>query len=334
MHLPAQNQEIRLINRPNGKISPTDFAAADTPLHPPQDDQVIVKVRWLSMDTYLQERATSNAMGPMVPLGDRMVGRGLGVVVSGPLKTGTLVRGEFGWQRYATVRASELTPVENTSVPETWHLSALGTPGLTAWLGLHHWLLAGKPKTQGKTILISSAAGTVGTIAGQLARAEGLDVVGIAGGAKKCARLQELGFRATIDRHTVTDWPHAIQQAAPAGVDYYFDNTGGKILEAAVQCANAGARLLLCGHSGEYDGPSASISSQTVLYKRLSLQGFLVWDYADAFPEAAEALAQAAAQGSIQLDETIHHGLASAPAALRAMLDGNGIGKHLVRLED
>lgn len=334
MSLTLKNQEIRLIRRPDGKVSADDFSVVDTCVAAAQAGEVVVKVRWLSMDTYLQERAASDAMGPIVPLQGRMVGRGLGTVIEGALPAGTLVRGEFGWQRYATVSAADLVAIPATSTPETWHLSVLGTPGLTAWLGLHNCLLRNGPDHKGKTLLISSAAGTVGTIAGQLALHSGLTVVGIAGGPKKCARLKELGFHAAIDRHMVTNWADALRTAAPQGIDYYFDNVGGEILEAAVQCANSGARLLLCGHSSSYDGQGARIHSQDILYKRLKIEGFLVWEHAAAFAQAGQALAKAVNAGHIKLDETIHHGLAAAPRALREMLDGHGTGKHLVRLEE
>lgn len=329
-----QNQEIRLVRRPRGRIDPDDFSLADTPVRQPEAGEVLVKVRWLSMDTYLHERASGDAMGPMVPLGARMVGRGLGTVVAGALPAGILVRGEFGWQRYATVPASEVAPAAPIDAPETWHLSVLGVPGLTAWIGLHHCLLQKNPDGGGKTLLVSSAAGTVGSLVGQLALEAGLRVAGIAGGPEKCARLRALGFHAAIDRREVGDWAEALRQALPEGIDFYFDNAGGEILEAAAQCAKTRGRLLLCGHSGEYQGRAGRIPSAQILYKRLCIEGFLVWDHAADFGRAGQALAQAVRKGGLQLDETIHHGLASAPAALPAMMDGRGVGKHLVRLED
>ena len=328
------NQEVRLVRRPGGTLHPDDFQTVDTEVQQPGPDQVLVKTRWLSMDPYLQERVSGDLVGPIVPLNSRMVGRGLGTVVSGALPAGTLVRGEFGWQRYATVRAADVVSLTPASGPETWHLSLLGVGGLTAWLGLHHCLLQKTFNGQGKTLLISSAAGTVGSIAGQLALKAGLKVVGIAGGAEKCAHLSQLGFHATIDRRGVTDWVAAISQAAPEGIDYYFDNSGAEILEAAVQCANARARLLLCGHSGEYEGYLGRLRSSDILYKRLCLEGFLVWDHAAEFAQAGQALALAARNGQVQVHETIHKGLANAPAALHALLKGEGMGKHLLRVED
>jgi len=328
------NQEIRLVRRPGGKVSFDDFSLVDTLVRPAQEGEVLVKVRWLSMDTYLQERASGDAMGPMVPLNGRMIGRGLGTVVGGTLPAGTLVRGEFGWQRYATVNAADLIQLPPSPVPETWHLSLLSIPGLSAWLGLHRCLLQNRLDHGRKTLLISSAAGTVGSIAGQLAVKCGLKVIGIAGGPEKCARLRDLGFAEVIDRHQVQNWHEAIRRAAADGIDFYFDNVGGKVLEAVVQSANARARLLLCGHSSEYESQGAQLHSQDILYKRLAIEGFLVWEHSDGFADAGRALAEAAAAGEIKLDETIHHGLANAPSALRDMLDGRGIGKHLVKLED
>lgn len=330
MNLKTSNSEIRLARRPGKEISADDFIQVDTAVVPPQADQVVVQVQWLSMDTYLYERTVNNDIGPMLPLGARMVGRGLGTVVAGSLPAGTLVSGELGWQEYATVAASGVTPLERDGTPETWHLSVLGAPGLTAWIALHKVLNL----TPGKTLLVSGAAGTVGSLVGQLALEMGLEVIGIAGGPEKCDRLLQNGFRAAIDRKATADesWPQAIQSAAPQGVDFYFDNAGGKIFEAAVQTINPRGHIILCGHSGEYTGHAARITATDLLYKGLTMHGFRVWDHSIWFTEARAALRQLLKQEKLHIKENIHAGLASAPAALGAMMAGKGLGKHVVKV--
>lgn len=326
----TRNFELRLKQRPGSDVSPDDFTLGDSPIEAPQAGQVLVKVEWLSMDTYLYERTIGDAMGPAIPLGSRMPGRALGTVVSGGLPAGTLVSGDFGWQKYATVDASAATALERNAAPDTWYLSALGAPGLTAWLALHKVL---KPAA-GKTLLVSGAAGTVGSLVGQLARELGLNVIGIAGGAERCKWLMQHGYQAVIDRKTVTDWKQAMLAAAPNGIDFYYDNAGGRILEAAVQAIAPGGRIVLCGHSGEYTSPTAKLTATDLLYKGLTLHGFRVWDFTAQFKEARAALLDLIIQKKLHMEETIHHGLASAPAAMDAMLNGNGLGKHLVKVHE
>lgn len=327
----SPNTEIRLLKRPVGKSAPGDFGLFDTAILEPGENQVLVKVRWLSIDTYLHERAVGSAMGPIVPLGTRMPGRGVGTVVAGSLPAGTQVSGEFGWQRYAVVDCANVVALPpDEPAAETWSLSVLGAPGLTAWLALNRVL---KP-VAGQTLLVSSAAGTVGSVLGQLAHHAGLNAIGIAGGAEKCAQLTALGFKSAIDRTSVQDWPSALHDAAPDGIDLYIDNVGGPILEAVVQAIKPKGKILLCGHSAEYAEPAARIATSDLLYKRASLQGFLVWDHTADFGQARAALCEALIAGTLTIRETRHEGLASAPSALRAMLDGQGSGKHLVRVED
>lgn len=319
--------EIHLVKRPRAVVDESDFALARAELPDLGEGQVLVRVLWLSIDPYLNELATSSRMRPMVPLGACMPGRGIAEVVAGPMPAGTLVSGEFGWREMAVVPANALTPVP-AGAPPTWSLSALGTPGLAAWIGLHEVLQA----QAGQVLLVSSAAGAVGAIAGQLARAAGLQVIGIASGPGKCAWLREAGFSAAIDRLQVENWPDALASAAPQGLDLYFDNTGGQILEAAVRSLNPGGAALLCGHSSEYTGPPARLPASAILYKRLKVQGFLVWDHAHRFAAARSGLQAAVARGELQLKETVHEGLASAPRALCDLLRGRGAGKHLVKV--
>ncbi|TAL76043.1 MAG: NADP-dependent oxidoreductase [Burkholderiaceae bacterium] len=331
MNKETKNAEIRLVRRPGKHLDPLDFSEVATSVEDPKAGQVLIKVLWLSMDTYLYERTVEDVMGPKVALNTRMVGRGVGIVMAGSMAPGTVVSGEFGWQKYATVNESAIAPVSHADVPKTWHLSVLGAPGLTAWTALHKVLRL----TAGKTLLVSGAAGTVGSIVAQLGVEAGLHVIGIAGGPEKCRALMQLGLQATIDRKSVGDWKQAITAAAPKGIDFYYDNAGGKILEAVVQVINARGHIVLCGHNSEYtSGKTAQITATDVLYKGLTVHGFRQFDHREEFAEGRADLVRLLQQKKLRINENIHEGLASAPSALRDMLEGNGFGKHLVKVQD
>ncbi len=316
-------QEIRLVRRPVGLARAEDFAAHEGPLRALAPGEALVEVRWLSIDPYLNERVTGDRVGPVVPVGGCMVGRGIGRVVEGALPAGTLVMGEVGWRRHAIVSASSLSPIGDSDLPETWNLGVLGVPGLTAWLALFDVAHA----RSGETLLLTSGAGTVGSIAGQLAREAGLRVIGIASGPAKCAWLRDIGFSAAIDRKAQADLPGAV-----GGFDVMLDLVGGRLLEMALRCAKPRARVVLCGHVSTYAGPAAMIDAGLVLYQRLRLEGFLVHDHASRFPMARAALLEGARSRRICVRETIHHGLEAAPSALACLLSGQGIGKHLVQV--
>jgi len=339
--MPMKNREIRLIRRPSGRARADDFAALDVDLPSLGEDQVLVRVRWLSIDPYLNERATGSRVGPMVALGGRMVGRGIGEVVEGAIfPEGTLVSGEFGWQKYAVKKVPDLVRIAELDIPETWHLSVLALPGLTAWLALFELGDAKKDDI----VLITSAAGTVGSIAGQLARDAGLRVVGIASGSAKAAWLRELGFAQVVDRSDAGSLEDAIQFAcrstsepeiaseATGGFDLILDQVGGSMLQAALPAAKPRARVILTGHVGAYGEASAAINPDFLLYQRLRVEGLLVHDHKHRFGVAREALLAAVRLGRLSMRETIHDGLAAAPAALAALLSGQGLGKHLVRM--
>lgn len=325
-----ENAELILSKRPGADVSSEDFSLVRSPVGKPGPGQALIRVDWLSMDTYLYQRTNSSVFGPALPIGTRIPGRGIGTVMAGELPAGTLVSGELGWQKYAIVDVSAVTPLERSSVPDTWHLSVLGAPGLTAWLGLNKLL----QPSAGQTLLISGAAGTVGSIAGQLATQLGLNVVGIAGGPEKCQWLKAHGFQSAIDRKSVTDWKLAIATAAPNGIDLYFDNAGGPILEAAIRNMNQRGRVLVCGHSSEYTMPAARLTGADLLYKGLTMYGFRLLDHVAHFKEARGTLAALAAQGKLYVEETIHAGLNAAPAAMDAMLKGQGLGRHLVKVHE
>ena len=336
-----KNREIRLMRRPSGRASADDFAAVDVDLPSVGEDEVLVRVRWLSIDPYLNERATGSLVGPMVALGGRMVGRGIGEVLDGAVfPEGTLVSGEFGWQECAVQKVTNLVRVSELDIPETWHLSVLALPGITAWLALFE---LGQAK-KGDVVLITSAAGTVGSIAGQLARDAGLRVVGIASGSAKISWLRELGFAEVVDRSETAPLEEAIRVACgttsqpetaikpSGGFDLLLDQVGGSMLQAVLLAAKPRARVILSGHVGAYGETNATINPDFLLYQRLRVEGLLVHDHKHRFGLAREALLAAARSGRLGMRETIHNGLDAAPAALAALLSGRGLGKHLVRV--
>lgn len=325
-----KNAEVRLARRPLGALSADDFVYEDAPVPALQPGQALVRVDWLSMDPYLFERMRSDAMGPALAPGQCIPGRGLGTVVEGEL-AGALVAGELGWRRYAAVDAAALTPLPPMpGVPDTWHLSVLGMPGITAWLILTQLLRA----EAGMTMLVSGAAGTVGALAGQLGRRMGLRILGIAGTPERAAWLRSHGYDVVLERCAVQDWRQALKAVAPEGLDLYFDNVGGRILEAAVDAMKPQGRVALCGHAAEYTEAAATLPAAALLYKRLTVQGFLVRDHLAQFGQAREAIAQVLREAPLYMGETVHEGLHSAPAALCAVLRGAGLGKHLVRVAD
>lgn len=319
--------EIRLLRRPTSRAAPSDFAARPCEARPPGDGEVLVVVQWLSIDPYLNERAIGDRAGAAVEPGEAMPCRGIGVVAAGALPAGTQVAGEFGWRTHATVPHASLRVIKpHAGVPTTWWLSALGMPGITAWLELHRIGTV----APGERIVVTSAAGTVGSLAVQLARDAGAEVVGVAGGPAKCAWVGQLGARA-LDR-TRPDFAEQLRQALRPGFDVLLEHTAGSHVAAMLACAREHARVVLTGHVAAYWGEHATIDADLVLARRLRVQGFLVHDHARHFDEARQALLELARAGRLQMRETVHEGLAAAPFALDALLAGRGIGKHLVRV--
>lgn len=322
-------QEIRLVRRPEGRSVAGDFALHDAPMPALRDGDALVELNWLSIDPYLHERAIGERAGPRVALGSCMPGRAIGRVIDGALPGGTLVVGELGWRSHAVAPASSLTPLpaDERLSPTCW-LGVLGVPGFTAWISLFrlHRLEAGQ------TLLVTSAAGTVGSIAVQLAHAAGARVVGIVGGTAKVEWLRGMGATA-VDRNDPRGLAHALADACQGGgADALLDLAGGPVLEAALACAKPRARVVLAGHVGSYGTREATIDADLVLSRRLTVHGLLIHDHAADFAAAREALRALALQGRVTVRETVHEGLSSAPAALQALLEGRGIGKHLVRL--
>jgi len=331
--MPEMNQQILLASRPDGAATAANFRSAETPLEALADGQVRVRNHFLSLDPYMRGRM-NDAKSYTAPqkLNEVMGGGTVGVVVesrNAKWQPGDTVLAGFGWQNYGTSDGSGMQKVDTTHVPLSAYLGAVGMPGVTAWYGLN---CICAPKS-GETIAVSAASGAVGSVVGQLAKRHGCRVVGIAGGAAKCGYVvDELGFDACVD-HKAGDIKDGLKAAAPDGVDGYFDNVGGTVLDAVMSRMNAHGRIAVCGAIAGYDGaPLVMANPALILISRLKVQGFIVSEHMDDWPTALKQLGGLVAAGQLKMRESIAEGLASAPEAFLGLLKGHNFGKQLVRL--
>jgi NADPH-dependent curcumin reductase CurA len=334
------NQQILLTNRPSGEASASNFKllSSDTPAL--QDGQVLVRHHFMSLDPYMRGRM-NDAKSYAVPQAlDQVMGGGTaGEVVESKtpkFAVGDKVVGMGGWQEYSVVDANQpgaLRKVDTAHVPLSHYLGAVGMPGVTAWYGLVKIL---EPKA-GQTVVVSAATGAVGSAFAALAKARSCRVVGIAGGPDKCKyALQELGFDVCIDYKLHPDaasLSKALKQACPDGIDGYFENVGGMILDAVLPRMNAFGRIALCGMIAGYDGQPLPMSyPQLILTNRLKIQGFIVSEHMEIWPEALQELGKLVATGKLKPRESVAQGIAAAPAAFLGLLKGKNFGKQLVKL--
>ena len=334
------NQQILLDNRPQGEASASNFKLVSSPTPALQDGQVLVRHHFLSLDPYMRGRMNdSKSYAVPQPLGAVMQGGTAGEVVESrndKYPVGTKVVGFGGWQQYSVVDANQpgaLKKVDTTHVPLSAYLGAVGMPGVTAWYGLVKIIA---PKA-GETMVISAASGAVGSAFGALAKARGCRVVGIAGGPEKCRYVtEELGFDACIDYKQHTDvkaMSDALKEACPKGIDGYFENVGGYIFDAVLLRMNAFGRIAVCGMIAGYDGkPLPMANPALILISRLKVEGFIVSEHMDIWPEALTELGGMVASGKLKPRESIAVGLAAAPEAFLGLLKGRNFGKQLVKL--
>lgn len=332
---PRKNLQIRLAARPVGLPKASDFEFMSGPVAEPGEGEVLVRNVYLSLDPamrgWMNER---RSYVPPVKLGEVMRGLTAGEVVASKhpdFAPGETVQGVLGWQQYAVARGKDLTRIPRW-VPLTHALGPLGMTGMTAYFGL---LDVGRPQ-EGETVLVSAAAGAVGSLTGQIAKIHGCRAVGIAGTDEKCRWIvEELGFDAAINYRTGPDLHAAIKEACPQGVDVYFDNVGGTILDTALRSINRKARVVICGAISQYNatepapGPANYLA---LLVQRARMEGFLVFDYQDRYPEAQAQVSRWIAEGKIRHREEVVDGLENAPAALLRLFDGSNTGKLLVRM--
>ncbi|QHJ01693.1 zinc-binding dehydrogenase [Xylophilus rhododendri] len=332
--MPASQRQVSFARRPIGTPTEDCFTLATVPVGRPGPGQVLVRNDVLSVDPYIRMRMEEkDSYAPVMRIGDVLVGRTVGQVVESHADgfvEGQWVVGRLGWQDYSVASPAELQLVDVSAAPATAYLGALGSTGITAWVGLHAF---GKPKA-GETVLVSAASGAVGSVVGQLARLHGCRAVGIAGGAAKCELVRSAyGFDDCID-YRAPDFAEALRRALPQGVDVYFDNVGGPILDAVLPLCNNFARIPLCGLVSQYNAtePYGMKNLREVFNRRVTIRGFVLSDHKDLWPQASAALAGAYAAGRLQYRETITEGLENAPRAFIDMLAGANVGKQLVRL--
>ncbi|MFZ2989823.1 NADP-dependent oxidoreductase [Ideonella sp.] len=334
------NRQIQLVSRPVGEPTVDNFKLVEVPVEALADGEVLVRNHYLSLDPYMRGRMNdSKSYAEPQPLNAVMIGGTVGEVVesrNSHFKAGDKVVGMGGWQEYQRVDANQrgvLQKVDTTHVPLSAYLGAVGMPGVTGWYGLVKII---NPKA-GETVVVSSASGAVGGAVGQLAKARGARVVGIAGGPAKCeAVVKELGFDACIDYKAHPDLKSlskALKEACPNGVDGYFENVGGMILDAVMLRANAFSRIAFCGMISGYNGePIPMTYPSLILVNRMKLEGFIVSEHMEVWPEALKELGTMVATGKFKYRETVADGIAAAPEAFLGLLKGKNFGKQLVKL--
>ncbi|ENH97758.1 NADP-dependent dehydrogenase [Gracilibacillus halophilus YIM-C55.5] len=333
-----KKQQILLAERPKGTPDEHTFQFVEADIKQPEEGEVLIQTLYVSVDPYMRGRMI-DAPSYVAPFELNAVidGGVIGKVIaskSNQLEIGDIVIGGYGWQTHYTASEDEVRKVDKEIAPISTHLGILGMTGLTAYFGL---LDIGRPK-EGETVVISGAAGAVGSVVGQIAKIKGAYVVGIAGSDEKNRYLSdELQFDATINYKTTTNLANDIAKACPNGVDVYFDNVGGDISDAVHANLNKFARIPVCGAISSYnlEGEDIGPRIQTTLIKKSALmQGFTLGDYADRFPEGSKALAQWLQQGKLQYQETIKEGFENIPDAFLDLFKGNNTGKLLVKIAE
>lgn len=334
------NQQILLDNRPEGEATTSNFKLVTTNTPALQEGQVMVCHHYLSLDPYMRGRMNdSKSYAQPQPLGEVMIGGTVGEIVESrhpKFAVGDKVVGMGGWQQYSVVDANQpgaVRKVDTTHVPLSHYLGAVGMPGVTAWYGLVKII---NPKA-GETMVVSAAAGAVGSAYGALAKARGCRVVGIAGGKDKCDYVvNELGFDACVDYKEHKDagsLSKALKQACPKGIDGYFENVGGMVLDAVLLRMNAFGRIAVCGMIAGYDGQPLPLANPAlILVNRLKIEGFIVSEHMEIWPEALKELGTLVGTGKLRPRESVAQGLAAAPEAFLGLLKGKNFGKQLVKL--
>ena len=335
------HQRIVLAARPTGAAGLEHFRLESVPTPAAPEGHVLVRVHYLSLDPYMRMRMNDvKSYAAPVAVGAVMVGGTVGEVVESRhagFAVGDKVVCPGGWQEMALIDARTPGLVRKVDpsggVPLSAFLGPVGMPGVTAWVGLNHII---EPKT-GETVVVSAASGAVGSVVGQLAKAKGCRVVGLAGGADKCAYVTgELGFDACIDYKRHPDFKslaQALDEAAPGGVDGNFENVGGLTLDVVLSRMNAFGRVALCGMISGYEGqPLAIHNARLLLTQRLKLQGFIVGEHPSLWPAALEELGRLVTSGKLKYRESVAQGIAAAPEAFLGLLKGKNFGKQLVKL--
>ncbi len=335
-----KNLQIHLDSRPTGEASVGNFKLVESQTPPLVAGQVLVRHHFLSLDPYMRGRMNdSKSYAVPQALGQTMGGGTVGEIVESlndKFKVSDKVVGMGGWQQYSVVDANQvgaLRKVDTTHVPLSAYLGAVGMPGVTAWYGLVKII---EPKA-GQTMVVSAATGAVGSAFAALSKARGCRTVGIAGGPDKCQyATSELGFDACIDYKLHKDaasLSKALKEACPDGIDGHFENVGGMVLDAVLSRMNAFGRIAVCGMIAGYDGAPLPLANPSlILIQRLKVQGFIVSEHMEVWPQALAELGALVASGKLKARESIAQGLESAPEAFLGLLKGKNFGKQLVKL--
>ena len=329
------NHKFLLAARPVGMLKRSDWTFAEEPLPEPKEGELLVQVLHISLDPAMRMWLNDvRSYTPPVGIGELMRALGVGIVTASRnprFSAGDHVSGLFGVQEYALTDGGRETKVDTKTAPLPKYLSALGMPGMTAYFGL---LDTGQPKP-GETVVVSAAAGAVGSLVGQIAKITNCRVVGIAGGAEKCRYIvHELGFDAAID-YKSADVKQSLQKHCPKGIDVYFDNVGGTILEAALSNLARGARVVICGAISQYNntGPMAGPRNyMSLLTNRATMKGMLVFDYVDRYPQAKAEMARWMAAGKLKSREDIVEGLETFPETLLKLFNSENSGKLMLKV--
>lgn len=334
--LPRVNRQFKLAARPVGLPKESDFSLVEAPLPEPRAGQVLMKTVYLSVDPYMRGRITGiRTYADPTNIGDVMEGGTVGQVVksnSPLLAEGDFALGQWGWQEFALADGKAVRKLDPNLAPVSTALGVLGMPGMTAYFG---FLDICQPKA-GETVLVSGAAGAVGSLVGQIAKIKGCRAVGIAGADSKCEwMIKDLGFDAAFNYKTTPDYAARLKELCPQGIDCYFDNVGGAITDAVFSLMNVFGRISICGQISQYNlekpEPGPRLLTQ-VLVKQLKVEGFIVIRFQNRWAEGITQMAQWLREGKLQHREQLVDGFENAAKAFIGMLQGENTGKMLVKV--
>jgi NADPH-dependent curcumin reductase CurA len=329
------NHQFRLAARPQGLPKASDWDFVTTPAAAPQTDEILVQTKFISLDPAMRGWMNEGkSYVPAVKIGEVMRALAVGEVLESAdehFAPGDFVSGPLGVQEFSTLKAASCQKIDASLAPLPVFLNLLGMTGMTAYFGL---LEVGEPKA-GETVVVSGAAGAVGAAVGQIAKITGCRVVGIAGGAEKCKYIvDELGFDAAID-YKAEDVAQGLKRACPDGIDVYFDNIGGEILDACLARINLRARIVICGAISQYNSTTAikgPANYLSLLVNRARMQGMIVFDYADRYHSAAKEMAGWMRDGKLHGREDIVEGIKNFPSALLKLFSGENFGKLVLKV--
>ncbi|MBE0406165.1 NADP-dependent oxidoreductase [Psychrobacter sp. AOP22-C1-22] len=339
-NLKQQNQEIVLAEHPSGLPTENTFKINDIDMPQLKASEVLIKSIYVSVDPGMRgfmNKGDDDAAGNKFQLNKPITSRTVAQIIESnddDFAVGDIVHGRFAWQKYQTVKIADIEKVDPTLAPISTAVSMLGIPGLSAYFGM---LTIGQPKKE-ETVVVSGAAGSVGSIAAQIAKIKGCKVIGIAGSAQKIAFLEDdLGLDKGINYHQTDDMEVAIKEACPDGVDVFFDNVGGELFDAVFANINKHGRVAICGQIAEYNAdnpPQGPRPMQTLIKKSARMEGFVVYDFADEFDAAKKQIAEWYNAGQLKYKENLIEGFENIPSAFIGLFTGENIGKQMIKTGD